>query len=63
MADAATSDVLLKSRMYYALANIYVKTNEKPVALQCYRDALFYFNSIDKYEYSSLATNHKIYYY
>lgn len=63
MADATTSDVLLKSRMYYALAYIYVKTNEKPLALQCYRDALFYFNSIDKYEYSSLATNHKIYYY
>lgn len=63
LANADTSDVLLKSRMYYTLANIYIKTNEKQLAVQYYRDALFYFNSIDKYEYSSLATNHKIYYY
>lgn len=53
-------DVLFKSRMYYTLANIYIKTNEMQLALTNYRNALFYFNSIEKYDYSPLAAQFEI---
>jgi len=61
--DLDASDILLKSRMYYNLGNIYSKTNERQLALKHYKDALFYFNSIDQYNYSSLVTEHKIFYF
>jgi hypothetical protein len=54
------SDVLFKSRMHYTLANIYVKTNQLEMALTNYRNALFYFNAIEKYDYSPLAAGFKI---
>jgi hypothetical protein len=60
IAHLDASDVLLKSRMFYTLANAYVKTNEMKLALEHYRNVLFYFNSIDNYDYSSLAIDYKI---
>ena len=60
IAHLDASDILLKSRMYYTLANAYVKTNQMQLALDHYRNALFYFNSIEELDYSSLAAEYKI---
>lgn len=60
IANLNASDVLLKTRIYYVLANAYVKTNQMQLALEHYRNALFYFNSIEELDYSSLAAEYKI---